>query len=559
MLRRYIAPVLFTLATPALSTGCYTGLDAMNELGSGGTSAVDDGASDGEVPEPQDTECTGFDSGLRRLNLREYRNALRALLGDSIESGGFPADNSASGFDVDASLLPVTGVWLATHAAVAEAAVETALAQGSATRDEIMSCTPASAAEEVACGEEILGAFGLRAWRRPVQGDEMNSLIALIDVATSEGDGFEEGIRLALQAIVLSPNFVFKVEQAREPGEVVDPYELATRLAFFLWSAPPDAELLAVAAAGDLQDPAVLQEQAQRMLADPRAEALTHGFASQWLHLDELEGFAPLPSIFPEYDDELRDAMLAETRLTFAAALAEDLPLSELVAARDVLVNERLAAHYGIDGVIGDQFRPVDAAEANRFGLLTQAAILTLSSHPGQSSPTLRGLWVTDRLLCTAPPPPPPDVDNTLPEPGEDGEHQTIREFLEETHLANPECVGCHTYLDPVGFALERYDGVGGHRNTYANGAAIDDSGSLAGQPLEGAAGLSAALAEHPGLQTCVATYAVAYATNRAPGKADSCPVEESIEAGDEIGLRSMFESIVQHPSFAAPALPEDA
>ncbi len=565
--------VFVPLACASLLAACYTGVAKTPGAADGGVTpndaedtgeSADDGdesdsGTDDTGPEIEESQCRGFTSGLRRLNLREYEHALQALLGDAVAVGeGFPADDTASGFDVDAGLLPPSGVWLTAHASLAESAVAAALADGAPTRDEILVCSPASPAEHAACAEQIVEAFGRRAWRRPLDEEEIASLVQLLDVAASEGGTFEDGVVLALQAILLSPNFVFKIEAAREPGEAVDPYELATRLAFFLWSGPPDEALLAAAEAGELDDEAGVRAQVQRMLADPRASALTDGFATQWLMLDELHALTPLSDAFPTWNEALRESMIAETRLSFAEALADDASVGGLLVSPVVLVDGTLAAHYGIEGVTGDAFERVDASEAQRFGLLTQGAILALTSHADQSSPTRRGLWVTDRLLCMSPPAPPADVDNTLPEPGADADAQTIREFLEETHLGDAACAGCHRFIDPVGFALEHYDAVGAFRTEYANGAAIDDSGELVGQPVDGAAELSAAIAAHPALQPCVTSWAVAYATNRARTDDDACIVEERFEEGEEVGLQTLLETIATHPSFAAVAAPEE-
>ena len=552
MLKSCILAVLLPL-------GCYTGIDGSDSApgaddsggpasggDSGGSDGDDDGSSDDGGP-PAQSDCHGFSSGLRRLNLREYEAALAAVLGDVDIGAGFPADGIASGFDTDAELLHVSDVWLAAHAAVAEEAVTAALAAGSPQRDHIFVC----ATEDTACAEEILSAFALDAWRRPIEQNELDSLLGLMTIAADEGDDFEVGISLGLQAIVLSPNFVYKVEEEREAGEVVDGYELATRLAFFLWSAPPDEELLA--AAEDLSEEAVMLAQIDRMLADPKAAALTEGFAAQWLSLSELEAFNPVPTAFPGWDDGLREAMETETKASFDEALAGDLPVGELVASDEVYVNETLAAHYGISGVTGDEFRWVDGG-GDRHGLLTQGAILTLTSHPNQSSPTRRGLWVTDRLLCSRPPPPPADVDNTLPDPA-DAEFETIREFLETVHLGNAACSSCHEFLDPVGFALENYDGIGEHRDEYDNGAAIDSSGRLSGENVTGPGELAAAVADSAELQACVASFAVGYATNRGLLGDDACIVDEAV-GNETVGLRTLLEAIATHPSFAAAAAP---
>ena len=570
MRRSHISLFVLLLGLP---TGCYTGNSAdsrggpgadgsadAGDAGEGGSDSGTDGADEtgSDTDGPPAGECHGFERGMRRLSLREYERTLQELLGDVSIGEGFPSDDKSLGFDSDAGLLPVTDVWLAAHDAIAEDALAVALAAGSPKRAEILTCAPASAAEESSCAEEILSAFAYNAWRRPIEADELASLVSLIDVAKGEGEGFDEGIVLALQAVLLSPHFVFKVEEARPEGERVDDYELATRLAFFLWSAPPDDALLAAAAAGDLATTDGVAAEVDRMLADPRASELIDGFGAQWLELEKLEAFLPLPEHFPDYNTALGEAMGEQTRLTLTEALAADTSLAEFIASPQMLVNETLAEHYGIPGIVGEEFQVVDGSQHERYGLLTHGAILALSSHANRSSPTRRGLWVTERLLCTSPPPAPPDVDNSLPEPDNTPGGQTIREYLEENHLQAADCSGCHMLLDPVGFALENYDGAGAWRTEYGSGAAVDPSAEVPGVgPVDGPAGLAQGVAQHPGLATCVASYAVAYGTNRTKQSGDECMVADTLDGG-QIGMRSLFEQIATHPSFAAAAVSEE-
>ncbi len=367
------------------------------------------------------------------------------------------------------------------------------------TRDKIFICHPSGAADEVACAEKVLANLAHRAYRRPVTSDDMPQLLALYKQGAEDG-GFESGVRLAMQKILVSPDFLFRAEldpASATPGSVyqVNDVELASRLSFFLWSSIPDDELLAVAEKGQLHDPSVLQAQVKRMLADSRSESLIKNFVGQWLFLRNIERISPDTTAFPKFDENLRQAMQKETELLVGNTLKEDKSVADLLSTDYTFLNERLAEHYGIKGVYGNEFRRVKLEDPNRYGLLGQASILAVTSYPNRTAPTIRGKWVMEQLLGTPPPPPPANV----PSLKEDQTTQklTMRERMEQ-HRSNPACAACHKMMDPLGFALDNFDGIGGWRDSTGPGAPpIDSSGTLPdGTPFHGPKGLREILAK---------------------------------------------------------------
>jgi hypothetical protein len=359
-------------------------------------------------------------------------------------------------------------------------------------REKIFVCRPATAAEEDGCARKTLANLGRRAFRRPVTDADVNALMAFYESGRKEGD-FDHGIEKALRAMLVSPSFLFRIERdpaGSVPGSVyrISGFELASRLSFFLWSSIPDDALLDLAAQGKLKDPAVLRQQVRRMLDDPRSDALVSNFAGQWLSLRNLAVMTPDPDVFPEFDESLRRSMREETDLFFASVLREDRSVLELLDANYTFLNQRLAEHYGIPNVYGSQFRRVALTDPNRGGLLGQGSVLTVTSYPNRTSVVQRGKWILETLLGAPPPPPPADVPELKPH-GKDGQLLTMREQMEQ-HRANATCAACHSRMDPLGFALENYDGVGKWRDKDA-GSKIDASARLPdGTPFDGPAGL---------------------------------------------------------------------
>ena len=362
-----------------------------------------------------------------------------------------------------------------------------------ATRDRIFICRPSAPAEQEACAKKIVTNLAHHAYRRPVRPDDVTQLLALYKTGAQNG-GFESGVRLALQKILVSPDFLFRAEvdpPGAAPGTVykISDVELASRLSFFLWSSIPDDQLLAVAESGRLSDPSVLQAQVKRMLADRRSQALVKNFAGQWLYLRNIARISPDQTSFPNFDDNLRDALAKETELLIESQMREDHPVTDLLTTDYTFLNERLAEHYGIKGIYGSEFRRVKLDDPNRYGLLGQASILAVTSYPNRTAPTIRGKWVLEQLLGSPPPPPPPNVPSLKDDAT--AQQMTMRQRMEQ-HRANPTCAACHRLMDPLGFALENFDGLGNWRVSTAPGSGpIDASGTTPdGTAFIGPAGL---------------------------------------------------------------------
>lgn len=347
-------------------------------------------------------------------------------------------------------------------------------------RRKVYSCRPVSAAEEMPCATKIIKDLAARAYRRPTSAEDMEGLMGFYERGRKGGD-FESGIRMAAQAILTSPKFVFRFESvpaSAKPGQIyrVSDIDLASRLSYFLWNTIPDAELLKTASQGLLKDPVVLEKQVLRMLKEPKAESLATKFGGQWLHLPDLDAINPNTSYYPDYDQTLAAAMKRETELFFDSIVREDRNVLDLLTANYTFVNERLARHYGIPNIIGSDFRRVQLSDETRYGLLGKGSILTLTSVADRTSPVYRGKWVMVVLLGTPPPPPPPAVpklEETAATAG--GKSLTVRERM-EMHRANPSCMSCHRMIDPIGLALENFD-VTGLWRTMDKTAAINDEG----------------------------------------------------------------------------------
>jgi hypothetical protein len=344
-------------------------------------------------------------------------------------------------------------------------------------RRRIFACRPARASEEAACARKILSTLARRAYRRPVTEADVQPLMAQYEAGRKKG-GFDSGIEHGLRLVLANPKFVFRTETEPKgaPVQRVTDLELASRLSFFLWSSIPDEELLTAAAQGRLSRPAVLAQQVRRMLQDPKSRALVDNFASQWLLLRNLKGHQPNPTDFPNFDNELRQAFRRETEMFFESIIREDRSVIDLLDADYTFVNERLARHYGIPNVYGSHFRRVALANQARRGLLGQGSILTVTSYPNRTSPVLRGKWILENIMGTPPAPPPPNVP-TLKENDEGGQPESVRARL-EMHRKNPTCAGCHNIMDPLGFALENFDGIGTWRVKEIGGP-VDASGKL--------------------------------------------------------------------------------
>lgn len=378
-----------------------------------------------------------------------------------------------------------------------------------ASRDHIFTCYPqqdadaaeaAEAAEASDCAQSILTTLGRRAFRRPLTEEDTNQLMSFYRQGASNG-GFEQGIQIALRFMLTSPAFLFRSEP--DPQELAEgtvyplsDIALASRLSFFLWSSIPDDELLAVAAAGQLIEPTVFDQQVERMLQDPKSAALVDNFAAQWLFLRNLKSINPDTRTFPDFDHKLREAFRTETSMFVTNVMRSDSSVVDLLTADYTYVNDRLAAHYGIPNIYGSHFRRVQQIDPKRRGLLGQGSILTVTSYPDRTSPVLRGKWVMENILGAPPPPPPPNIP-ALPDNNPGLAALSVRERLIE-HQVNPACNGCHGVLDPLGFALEGFDAIGRFRTQDASGV-IDTSGQLAdGTPIADVTSLQTALLQKP-------------------------------------------------------------
>jgi hypothetical protein len=369
-------------------------------------------------------------------------------------------------------------------------------------RRRIFVCSPSSQAQEPLCAKQIIATLERRAYRRPVTDADVQKVMTFYDAERRQGNSFDDGIEISLRALLASPEFLFRVE--RDPANVppgtayrISDLELASRLSFFLWSSIPDDELVNLAERGALHNPNTLEKQVRRMLADPKSDALVTNFADQWLYLRNLKGVYPHPLLFPNFDDNLRQAMRQETQLFFRSIIQENRSALDLLNADYTFMNERLARHYGIDNVYGTEFRRVTLTDPNRRGLLGQASILTVTSQPTRTSPVVRGKWILDNLLGAPPPPKPADVPD-LKDDSPDGRVLSMRDRMAQ-HRANPACASCHSRMDPLGLSLEPFDLVGQLRVRSESNGPIDASGALPdGTKFDGPAGLREALLKEP-------------------------------------------------------------
>ena len=387
----------------------------------------------------------------------------------------------------------------------------TPLTGDSPSRRKVLVCRPKDAASEEPCAKKILSTLAARAYRRPVTESDVQTLLGFYKAGRAlrlgteprsgqAEDSFDAGIQRGIERILAAPSFLFRIE--REPagmaaGSVyrLSDLDLASRLSFFLWSSIPDDELREAAVRGRLNDPGTLEQHVQRMLRDPRSNALVDNFAGRWLELSKIPGFVADTELYPEFDENLRDAMGQETKLFVGSQVHDNRSVVELLTADYSFLNERLAAHYGIRNIYGDHFRRVTFTDSTRGGLLGQASILTVTSYPNRTSVTMRGRWLLANMLGAPPPPPPPDIP-ALKDAGVEGQPRSLRERM-EMHRSNPACASCHQRMDPLGFALENFDALGKWR-TVSDGARIDPSASFPdGTRFEGVAGLRTLLVGH--------------------------------------------------------------
>jgi hypothetical protein len=401
----------------------------------------------------------------------------------------------------------------------------------SASYRRVMIGVPGAELSKSEAARRILANFLPKAFRRPVTPDEVTKYVRLVELADSKGGSFEEGIRLALQAVLVSPHFLYRIETDRQvPGRTgadypLNDFELANRLSYFLWASMPDDELFHLAEQGKLRQDGNLEAQVRRMLKDAKSKALGENFAGQWLQTRNLKTMAPDPKLFPYYDDQLRSAMVQETTLFFDAVVREDRSILDFIAGDFTYVNERLARHYGIPEVRGEAFQRVSLAGTKRAGILTQASVLTVTSNPTRTSPVKRGKFILENVLGVPPPPPPPDVPD-LSEEKQAVASGSLRQRMEQ-HRTNPNCASCHARMDPLGFGFENFDAIGSWR-TKDGSFAIDPSGTLPdGKTFQGPDELRNILLQKDEMfRKCLAEKLLTYALGRGLEYYDRCALE---------------------------------
>jgi hypothetical protein len=471
------------------------------------------------VPAPETSDGAPGRTALRRLNQTEYDNTVRDLLGTSLKpSVGFPPDQSADGFDTVGSALTTSLSHLEAYEGAAQELIAELFARSDddPARRRVLSCDVAVDG----CVREVLSGFADRAFRRPVLGAEVDRLVQLADnVAELSGGDVEAGLRTALVAVLISPQFIYRIERPENPTsgalQPLKDHELATRLSYLLWSSMPDDTLRAAADAGELTgNPMRVRDAVARMLADPKADAFFENFVGQWLLTRSLDTVDFSREAYPDFDPGIRESAAAETYRFARHLLEQDRPISEFFTADYTFVDQRLAQHYGLDvEAPADGFVQASLAGTERAGILGQTSFLMRVSAPDRTSPVKRGAMVLDALLCAPLPPPPPDVvaalDTPPPESG-----TTLRDILEQ-HRADPRCGGCHNLMDPIGLGLENFDAIGSYR-TEENGAPIDASGTfLDGTSFSGAIELAGILARDERFARCLTRKLLTYAVGR--------------------------------------------
>lgn len=490
---------------------------------------------------------------LRRLNRHEYRNTVRDLLGiDFQPAEDFPADDVGYGFDNIGDVLSLPPLLMEKYLAAAEEISRRVVAEPES-RPCVFVVAPSESVSEEEAAERIIAHVASAAFRRPATAQEIERLARLVRIAREQDDGFEAGVQLALQAILVSPHFLFRVEHDPEGDAEVrtlNDFELATRLSYFLWSSMPDEELSGLARGGQLRQGDQLDRQVRRMLADRKAQALIENFAGQWLQLRSLEDLTFDAQQFAGCDRTLLLAMREETLRFFAAVVREDLSVLRILDADFTFVNESLARHYGLTGVEGDAFRRVSLQGTPRAGILTQGSVLAVTSNPTRTSPVKRGKFVLDNLLGAPPPPAPGDVPQL-----DDATRQltgTLRQRMEQ-HRSDPACAACHQLMDPLGFALEQFDAVGRFR-TEDGGEPIDTAGELpSGERFSGLDELRALLLEtkRDDFSRCLVEKTLVYALGRGLEYYDQCAVQkiaQALEQDDYRFSRLVLEVVKSEP-----------
>jgi hypothetical protein len=528
---------------------------------------------------------------VRRLNRNEYNNTIRDLIGlDLHAAADFPSDDIGYGFDNIGEVLSTPPILLEMYMGAADSVIGEAFRSVGARERIVNPCVdtvprafrrikppvrvfrtdkifiaPTQRVEDPELKREqriydILRAFADRAFRRPATHDELTRLLNIVLSAEKDGELPEAALQLALRAVLVSPQFLFlQLEPDRSSGSPSNPvpvsdFDLASRLSHFLWSSMPDDQLHRLAAEGSLRHRENLRKQVKRMLGDQKARALAENFGSQWLETRKLKEFTPDPALFPNFDETLRAAMLAESELFFDSIRDKDRNVLDLLDADYTFLNERLARHYGIAGVTGDWFRRVSLAGTPRGGVLTQASVLAATSNPNRTSPVKRGKWILENILGSPPSPPPSGVE-ALKESKEHGNPGTIRQRMER-HRTDPACASCHRRMDPLGFGLENFDAIGGWRSDDG-GKPIDASGELPGhRAFHGPTELkSALLSRRDAFARCFAEKMLTYALGRGLDRGDRRAVDQILTrlARGDYRFSALVLAVVESEPFLNP------
>ncbi len=519
--------------------------------GEPGTGTSDDPVSEPLPPEENDP---GF-KAIHRLNNREYDSTVSALLGiRSSRASGF-LNETAYGFDNIAASLGMTvsqytGYFRAASEAVAEAFSDPSL------RDAMVECVPDEGSS--ACPAQIVSSFGLRAFRRPLDEDERQTYLDLYERVTGLGLSHVEAVEQVVRAMLSSAEFLYRMEFDTDPNSTrphdLSGYELASRLSYFIWGSMPDEALFEAAGDGELVDTEQVQQHVSRMLADPRSESLVDSFTWQWLGMKDLESHAVLTEAYPDWDEPLRQSMLEEARLYLSEFVRADEDWQDFLTADFHFVDERLARHYGVSAAVrGFERRTLD--DTDRVGFIGLSSFLTMSSFAHRTSPTLRAKWILEELMCSPPPPPPADLD--IPDldaaelANQAASLDNVRERL-ELHRSDPNCAACHSLLDPLGLALENFDGIGRFRSAYSDGTQIDPAGQLPdGRGLDGLPSLAAVVNDGDAFVECTTRKLLTYALGRGLTKPDSAHLSSLVETWKS--AKTTIPQLVRHVALSIP------
>lgn len=574
------------LASAATLLACGGGADAPGTGTSGGSgnnmANAGTGNSTGGIPNVVPNPPVGVDGmppaggvdsgrvGLHRLNNQEYNNTVRDLLGDATAPASeFLAEEGLSGFDNTAEALGMTSGQYEKYFNTAGLLVEAAFAN-TAWMAANITCTPTAASDP--CVGMLLDSLGMRIYRRPLSASEKTAALAVYDADFLRAQDGTAALKEVVRSMLAAASFLYRVEAPTDPLSIaptgLNGYEIASRLSYLHWSTMPDAELFTLAAGNQLLDPVTLEAQVDRMLNDNRANEFLANFGGQWLDFRKMIGHSVTPSVFPTFSEELRDAMMAEGRAWFSDFVQGDRPISEWFTSESNFVNGTLAAHYGYTlppGTDANAFTKVDNPGDARVGFLGLAHFLTTTSFPGRTSPTKRAVWVLENLMCTPPPQPPPNVPQLeeAAEPNAGPDPATIVNVKArlEAHRTNPTCAACHAVFDPLGLALENFDGVGAYRTMYSNGEAIDASGSFGVQNADGTTtqgnfttlqDLATLLAGDTRFASCMAKQAFTYALGRGPTPADAPYLTQIQQSWTTRGMtiRNLLKAVVTNDTF---------